>query len=276
MKVIVFPTDFSENARNAALMAAKVALGSGATLHLVHITRQIENPFLMDDSMRESYNDDRFEVVADSLKEEKVELQKAHPQLAIKSRTINGLVQESLLEYASKEKADMIVMGTQGATGLKKVVVGSVTVNTIANSKVPVLCVPMNYQDKGEYDIILADPRLPRKQAVFEPTLALARALKSNVKMLHINEDKKWLPKDKKQDYEKYLEQQQLEIENTLLETGDENVEDAIQKMCDAKGAGILALVNFKQGFIKRLFRPSLAEQLAFQSEIPLLVQPDS
>lgn len=274
MNHLIVPTDFSNNAWNAAQMAAQIAAGAGATLHLLHITFDLQNPLILNEETRETYNDGRFEALGETLTERKDQLQKAFPELTIRHKLLTGNTEDTILKYAQNQEADMIVMGTQGDTGVKKVIVGSVTVSMIMQSTIPVLCVPGGYKQTGEYNIILADSRLSRSPEFFAPTLALARALKSKVTVFHINEGGKPLDKNQKKDYEKYLTEQQLEIENSLIETGEQPLEEAIQNTCDLEGYGILALVNIKQGFFGRLFRPGLVREMAFQSEIPLLVQP--
>jgi nucleotide-binding universal stress UspA family protein len=52
----------------------------------------------------------------------------------------NSTVQ-ALLEFASSEKADLIVVGTRGVTGFKKLILGSVSSGLVSHSECPVLVV---------------------------------------------------------------------------------------------------------------------------------------
>lgn len=48
-------------------------------------------------------------------------------------------VVEALVEFASKEKADLIVVGTRGMTGFKKLILGSVSSGLVSHSPCPVM-----------------------------------------------------------------------------------------------------------------------------------------
>jgi len=48
---------------------------------------------------------------------------------------------DSIVNYADSKKVDLIVMGTQGRTGVKRFLLGSVASGTVAHAKCPVLVV---------------------------------------------------------------------------------------------------------------------------------------
>lgn len=48
---------------------------------------------------------------------------------------------EALVTYAEQSKADLIVVGTRGMTGFKKLVIGSVSSGVVSHAKCPVLVV---------------------------------------------------------------------------------------------------------------------------------------
>jgi nucleotide-binding universal stress UspA family protein len=50
-------------------------------------------------------------------------------------------VAESIINYASEQKADLIVIGTRGRSGLKRLVLGSVASAVVAHAGCPVLVV---------------------------------------------------------------------------------------------------------------------------------------
>jgi len=50
-------------------------------------------------------------------------------------------VAESIVNYAAEQKAEMIVIGTRGRSGLKRLVLGSVASGVVAHAGCPVLVV---------------------------------------------------------------------------------------------------------------------------------------
>jgi nucleotide-binding universal stress UspA family protein len=60
----------------------------------------------------------------------------------IRSDVIHGRVYKAILQYAALQKADLIVMGTHGRTGLEYAFFGSVAERVIRGAPCPVLIVP--------------------------------------------------------------------------------------------------------------------------------------
>jgi nucleotide-binding universal stress UspA family protein len=52
-----------------------------------------------------------------------------------------GSTVQTIVEYADSEKVDLIVVGTRGMTGLKKLIMGSVSTGLVSHSHCPVLVV---------------------------------------------------------------------------------------------------------------------------------------
>lgn len=52
-----------------------------------------------------------------------------------------GSTVQAILEFAASEKADLIVVGTRGMTGFKKLILGSVSSGLVSHSECPVLVV---------------------------------------------------------------------------------------------------------------------------------------
>jgi nucleotide-binding universal stress UspA family protein len=50
-------------------------------------------------------------------------------------------VPNAIIEYAAKQRTDLIIMGTRGRTGAKKLLLGSVASAVVAHAKCPVLLV---------------------------------------------------------------------------------------------------------------------------------------
>lgn len=59
----------------------------------------------------------------------------------VKSILLEGHPASELIRYAEEEKMDIIVMGTLGRTGIDRLLLGSVAVNVVRHSKVPVMVV---------------------------------------------------------------------------------------------------------------------------------------
>jgi hypothetical protein len=63
---------------------------------------------------------------------------------------------DEIIDAAQKCKSQLIVMGTHGASGLKRILFGSNTSNVISKSNIPVLAIPQRYRFKKINSIVYA------------------------------------------------------------------------------------------------------------------------
>lgn len=67
--------------------------------------------------------------------------------MKVETRIVPGLPAEQVVHCAHKENADVIVMGTHGRSGLKRLMIGSVADKVIRSAPCPVLVVNQNGKD---------------------------------------------------------------------------------------------------------------------------------
>lgn len=119
---IVLATDFSVVAGEAARVAADYARRLGARLHLLHVTRPG-----VDDRAPE-----RLARLADEIA----------PDLRTMVAVRIGRAAREIVAYAEIHRAELIVMGTHGGTGVSRVLTGSVAEQVVRTAACPVLTVP--------------------------------------------------------------------------------------------------------------------------------------
>lgn len=64
------------------------------------------------------------------------------PDVALKTCFDKWAETRQIISFSKKNKIDLIIMGTTGASSLKEVIIGSVTFEIIVNSVCPVLAAP--------------------------------------------------------------------------------------------------------------------------------------
>lgn len=147
MKRIVCPTDFSDAAEAAERQAAALAGPLGAELVLLHVAT--ETPLWRESlavQVRAVFEAQR-KWVADTL---------AARAAALSGRGVSvrwlvkvGVPWEEIVRAATDERADMIVMGTQGRTGLDRLLLGSVAERVVRAAPCPVLTVRPDNPEAG-------------------------------------------------------------------------------------------------------------------------------
>jgi nucleotide-binding universal stress UspA family protein len=140
MKRILVPCDFSEPAINAYRFALDIAAKSKGTIDLLHVIELpvVHETLLMpvltfeEQLLKELRGsaDARFSKVVEEYKEENVKVQ---------YRVEFGTVSRMILDYVAKHSIDLVVMGSQGASGIRELLVGSNAEKIVRRSPVPVI-----------------------------------------------------------------------------------------------------------------------------------------
>jgi len=143
-KKVLFCTDFSDNADYAFNYAYGVAQRDEGLLYILHVIP--ENPqkayvegFLSTENL-EKIQKTIEEDLDNNYKERYVN--KIGNEIICEFVTRSGREDEEILEFAKKEKIDLIVMGTHGRTGIEHVFFGSVSEKVLRHSPIPVFVIP--------------------------------------------------------------------------------------------------------------------------------------
>ncbi|MBW2477633.1 MAG: universal stress protein [Deltaproteobacteria bacterium] len=145
-KNILYATDFSESSVPACDYAMTLAKLSGAELFVLHVIGELS------DSRRslmppQSLAELEKELELHAIKQiEQFCSERFGEQVPYQTETVIGLPFQEILAFAAQIKADLIVMGTHGRTGIEKVLVGSTAERVVRRSTVPVLTVQSSRQ----------------------------------------------------------------------------------------------------------------------------------
>ena len=145
-KPILVPVDFSSNSEAALVNAAELAEKLGSDLVILHIVHDLnEAPGYYAVKGRGKQMRRMEDVAAEMLDEFFHKMQKEYSDLvALKQATtmlIVGLPVNRILESAEKINARMIVMGSQGRTGLARAMLGSKAEQVVRLAELPVMIV---------------------------------------------------------------------------------------------------------------------------------------
>ena len=138
---ILVPTDGSEGAETGARHAVGLAADVGADLHTLSVVDALEiNPSLA--GVDEADPKRQFEASATRAVESVVELADPHLDGEVPTTVEWGRPFKRITEYTASRDIDLIVMGTHGRSGLRRLVLGSVAEKVLRATNVPVVMVP--------------------------------------------------------------------------------------------------------------------------------------
>jgi nucleotide-binding universal stress UspA family protein len=150
IKRILVPIDFSHNSDVALQYAVQLAQPLGASVHLLHV---VENPLAAGMWSSSVYTSEVPGLQVDVVRDAEHRLAQMIPTIAgvrygLDHTVRIGPAPETIVDFASDELADLIVMGTHGRTGLGHALIGSVAEQVVRRAPCPVLTLRADRTDK--------------------------------------------------------------------------------------------------------------------------------
>ncbi len=147
VKHILVPTDFSETAGHALRYASDLAGRLGARLTVVYCDPYL--PPIDYTAVTGSWDESSFAQLKARSEEQLAVDAKLNidPSVPYDVVVRVALPLEGILAQARESGAGLIVMGTHGRTGVRRLVIGSVTEEVTRQAEVPVLAIPLRSPD---------------------------------------------------------------------------------------------------------------------------------
>jgi universal stress protein A len=137
---IVVATDFSDCSDDAISVATELAVAMNATITIVHVWQLSATASLgVEDSLVDLLGP-LEETARTELARDVKRVQRTIPTTVTQLQ--NGVAWEQILDVAKQQRADVLVIGTHGRTGLPHLLFGSVAAKLVRLSPCPVLTVP--------------------------------------------------------------------------------------------------------------------------------------
>jgi nucleotide-binding universal stress UspA family protein len=284
MKTILFPTDFSENAKHAIRYGYYLSRQIKADIILcnaVIIPAEAPQAGLVAWPMEESdtlLKDSTAELVKLKSFIEKSR-NKSGFQPAISYLNQSGILTDVVNQIIANKKIDLVIIGTHGSSGLTTLLLGNHSRSMIDGVNSPLLLIPPAAKLSPVKKIAFAtDFKNPEEDIKSIAALAdLAKPLNAEILLTHIYENA-----DKSPEFEQWIKQFVRElpvktdfskIKYTMYKSN--GAQSGLEWLCDNGDIDILAMMHRSHTFIDSLFRGSQTQKIAGQIPIPLLVFPE-
>lgn len=271
MKIIV-PIDFSKNALNALEYASRLAQDTNSTIKLIHVVSPTTYNATINGIMAEEIAGKR-----ESAHEELQKLLKVfnakYTRVVFDFEINQGETSEEIIKSSNDNEASMIIMGTHGATGLKKLFFGSNTASVIEQSACPVMAIPENYSFKKPKKIVFATNYHESDFMVLKQLASIAEVFTSEINVLHIIDDEAYT-EDRLENIKQFvlLASSSIlysKISYKLFKSTD--IPMGIESIIEMEGADIISLSTHKRNTIEKLINKSITKELSFHTKVPLL-----
>ncbi|MEO1052219.1 MAG: universal stress protein [Bacteroidota bacterium] len=271
MKKILVPTDFSDYADYALDAAIKLAKKTNASIHVLHFMSIPIDWLGLDNSQTKMYPDitkkvnqtnHKLDALVDKARNSDVE--------ATKFLGYNESY-TSIIQHIEKHHIDMVVMGSKGTSGVKEIIIGSVTQKVVRLSPVPVLVVKDHLTTVDEVNFVMVAGFDEDMDRAFDKLVNFARLVSAKVHLLFVNTPLNFTSTDKASArMAQYAERGGDLIESVNIYNAY-SFEEGVKKFTEGIENSIIAMATHSRRGIDRFVSGSLTEQMVNHIQEPLL-----
>ncbi|WCO00703.1 universal stress protein [Psychroserpens ponticola] len=273
MNKIIVPIDFSKHSEYALETAAILAKKNNAEVIALHML-EMANTMLVDSNDEQQMQTVFFLKLAEKKFKEFLERD------YLKDITVTPIVKHfkvfrEVSDVAKEHNADLIVMGSHGASGFTEILVGSNTEKVVRHSEIPVLVVKQKPANVKFETVVFA---CDFSEEMVEPYLKACQFFEntsSNLKLLYVN-----LPGERfKSSTEmeatvaKFLEKADGNLNklNEIQYISDYTVEEGVLTFANIVGGDLIAVPTHGRRGISHFFSGSIGEDIANHSTLPVI-----
>lgn len=279
MKKIILTTDFSENAWNAIFNALKLYADVTCHFYLLHAYTPSNLNMLGAKSQQ------RLGVIYDSLsKYSEQELEEMYAYFQINNKnpkhtftTVSkaNTIEDAVNKLSIEEDIDLIIMGTQGATGAKEVFLGSNAVrviNTIKN--IPIITMPSGFIFQKLNTIFFASNfTKPYNKSELEPIIELSKLWQATIEIVHVSIENNL--NDNQKANKEILKERLLGLDyHFKIIPFEISISKSLDIYIENKTSSILSIIRHQHTFWEKVLGEAVVKKIAFHSSLPVLFLP--
>ncbi|MBD8487474.1 universal stress protein [Echinicola sp. CAU 1574] len=276
MKTILVPFDFSEEAENALEFAKGLATIVHGNLKLLHV---IEIPTAQNFNTTgevglggEEINNIFIVELVEKRKKQIAEIKEKHQNLPYKFSTkmVFGNPYAGISNEVSEIKADIIIMGSKGSSGLEELLIGSNTEKVVRHAKCPVITIKGRVLPSDIKSIILASDFTEDNGEIIKPLKTLQESLGAELHLIKVNTPNSFEnSRDSKAKIKGFIAEHQLDHVTFEIYNCDSE-EDGIIQYAEDNNIDMIAMATHGRTGFMHLLSGSIAEDVVNHSKRPV------
>lgn len=273
MKTILFPTDFSTNSTHSARYAGLLAKRLNAKIVLLHVynfpmTTEID-AYSVEALSARSREDarDNLQLFSENFIED-TGVMATHISQIIDY----GGVSDVILDTATSTKADMIVMGTKGASNIFDRWIGTNAEAVMKKAECPVWIIPQNAPVHLPQTVMYAADFEDNELAATHKILNIIETLGATCEVVHIHD---YFAVNVGQRIETTAKELKNEFKNddvTIHNLKRSEVIDGLDTYIRTHKPDVLALATHDKPFWTGLLEPSITKHFVQEAKLPMLI----
>jgi nucleotide-binding universal stress UspA family protein len=276
MKTLVVPTDFSSVSVNALNYAVDMAQAINAGLVLLHVYNV---PVSFTEAPVAPVTSVSLEEVKRSSVERLEELKKnlvilTAGKIQIYSESRLGDPIEELEAICKSLDPMAVIMGSHGATGFERMIMGSTTLSAIKHIKCPVIVIPPGTTYHGIRKIGLAcDFKNVVQSTPVEYIKNIVKEFGADLYVLNVQDKREAeVDADEKPMMDTvYLDSMLEEVRPNYIQLTGKNVVESITSFAEKNNLDLVVVIPKKHRFIDSLFHKSQSRELITHAHIPIV-----
>lgn len=273
IKNILVPVDFSKPAENALQVAVQLAKKNNAKVTVLHVIELAESLF---GTEQFNVND---EQILFFMKIAKKKFSKFLEKDFLKEVEVHDVVDVGPTSYViseniKKQNADMIVMGSTGASGLQEVLIGSNTEKIVRRAEVPVLVVKKEMKDFNIKNVIFASNFEMESIDAFNKAKDFADSFNAKMELLYVN-----LPGNQFYSTEEIREQMRTFLNkvqvpfnrDNIIIHNDYSIELGVLNAAKDAKSDLIAMPTHGRRGLSHFFNGSIGEDVVNHSTLPVI-----
>ena len=267
MERLLVATDGSEASRNAVAVGLELAKVCSSKLEVIAVAVVLTNleydgalPWVIDDAEKEMQK--KLEAVKDMVKEEGIDCE------IIVHRAEDPYLE--IVDEAVKNKADMIIIGTHGRTGVKRFVMGSVAGNVIGHAPCKVLVIPPGAKI-GYSTILVATDGSTHSDAAVSEAVTIAKRCDSSLIIVSVASSNEEIA-TAEEHVKRALEAADKEGVKKEAMVMRGKADQAIVEAAEQKGAGLIVMGSHGKTALMSLVMGSVTEHVLSHGNTAVLV----
>jgi nucleotide-binding universal stress UspA family protein len=277
MRKILVPVDFSEFSMNALDVAIYIARVKEMTIRLLHVTEDSYTPYynmvgigMVEENTLYTYRKELERSLNDQLSEQAEKIRQKN--ISVEYQILDGTPYKSIIDDAGKQNADLIVMGSHGHNDIEDIFIGGTSEKVIRLSPIPVLTV---YEARENYSIdkivFASDFKEPEVEPILLQVIDFAELFMAELFLVRINTPSdRIISKNSRKKLDELAARFNLSA-GSVTTYSDRSEEEGIVNYSREVGADLIAMCTHGRTGLARLFKGSLAEEVAGFSNIPVL-----
>lgn len=274
-KKILIPTDFSKNALNAIRygldLYAKIKC-EFYFLNVFHLDNYTTGTLIMPEPGSAEYetakraSEEELAKLLNMLK-----LRHNNPKHSYHTISSFNFLSEAMKQTIANKDIDLVMMGTQGATGAKGIIFGSNTVNAMEYIReCPVMAIPDGLQFTIPKEIVFpTNYKSAFSGMELNYLIEIAKMHNTSIRILHFT--KKTVLDEEQETHKQLLDDIFKNVDHSFHTLTDKNIAQGITAFVESRNSNMIAFINKKHFLFHSIFSKPLVKEIGYDATVPIL-----